>query len=94
MDELEKKIRELETKLLDEIENMENSIKNSKKDEFQLDSNDVRAIIDQLLTEKGFVTQTELEQKVDQKHLQLIKWIVGTGLSSIAIVFSLVRYII
>lgn len=90
MEDIELKVKELEMKI-DEIESQQESLQSLT--EHQLDNNDVKALLNDEIAEKGFMTQVEMEQMLNQKHLQLIKWIVGTGISTLAIVVSLFRYL-
>ena len=89
MMELELKVKELEDKH-DELETLYDSLHETTKK--QLDENDVRTIVDQLLIEKGFMTQTDVDKKISQSQLQLIKWVIGTGLTTIAVLGSLIKF--
>ena len=83
MKDLLLKIKELEY----QIDNVEGKHSN------HLDENDVRALVDKILTEKEYVTQKEVDRKTTESHLQLIKWIIGTGLSATAIIVTIVGFL-
>lgn len=88
MKNLELKIKELEMKI-EELESMQENFQDSVQN--QLDNNDVRSIVDQLLKEKEFTTYSDLEQEISKNQVQLIKWIVGTGISAVSIIFGLIE---
>lgn len=79
--ELDIKIKELEAKL--------EALKVAH--EQQVQHQDVHTVIDQILTEKEFALKKEVESKLSQQQLQLIKWSAGTGISVIAVVISIIR---
>jgi hypothetical protein len=58
-----------------------------------LDENDIRALVDRILIDKEFATKNEIESIVYASQLQLVKWIIGTGISVIAIVVSIIQFI-
>ncbi|TXC89850.1 hypothetical protein FS935_15945 [Metabacillus litoralis] len=80
--ELELTVKELEYQL----ENFEDHHSNT------LDENDVRALVDKILTEKEYVTKKEMDKKIYESQLQLTKWIVGTGISVAAVVVGILRF--
>ncbi|GAE34294.1 hypothetical protein [Halalkalibacter akibai] len=79
--ELELKIKELESKI--ETLKMAN--------EQHLKQNEVQILIDQILNEKEFALEQEVESKLSKQQLQLIKWSVGTGISVVAVCISIIR---
>lgn len=86
MENIELKIMELEMKMEEFCilqENFHETVQN------QLDNNDVRTLLEQVLAEKRFATSSELEQRINASQVQLIKWIIGTGISTVAIVIAL-----
>ena len=92
MKNLELKIKELEMKI-EELENLQDNLQENFQDSVknQLDHNDVRTLVDQLLKEKEFATFSDLEQEISKNQVQLIKWIVGTGISAVSIIFGLIE---
>ncbi|WP_456278364.1 hypothetical protein [Bacillus sp. AK128] len=91
MEDLELKVKELELKL-DELESSQDNFQESFND--PLDKNDVHALFDELIAEKRLITQSELEEKLSKNHLAMIKWVVGTGISSVAILSGLLKFIL
>ncbi|MFT9599667.1 hypothetical protein [Mesobacillus sp.] len=90
MEELELKIKELVMKI-EELESLQENFQQSIQS--QLDNNDVRTLMDQVLDEKEFVTLPDMEQRLSKSQVQLIKWIVGTGISSISIIIALFEFL-
>ncbi|MGV2941696.1 hypothetical protein AB5I83_18995 [Mesobacillus sp. LC4] len=90
MDELEIKIKELEMKI-EELESLQENFQETVQN--QLDNSDVRILMEQMLAEKEFVTTSDLEQTVSKSQVQLIKWIVGTGISSVSIIIALFEFL-
>ncbi|MDQ0232386.1 hypothetical protein [Metabacillus malikii] len=90
MKDVEVQIKELELKIKDlehQIDRLED------KHTEQLDENDIRAVVDQVLNEKDFASPKQVESQVNESHLQLIKWIIGTGISVAAVVVSIYQFI-
>ncbi|GAM15721.1 hypothetical protein [Mesobacillus selenatarsenatis] len=90
MDNLELKIKELEMKI-EELESQQENFQETVQS--QLDNNDVRTLMEQMLDEKDFVTAPDMEQSLSKSQVQLIKWIVGTGISSISIIIALFEFL-
>jgi hypothetical protein len=90
LEELELKVKELEMKI-DELESLQENYQESLTN--PLDENDVHALVDELIADKELVTQSDLEKSLSKAHLQMIKWVVGTGVSSVALLFGLLRYL-
>ncbi|MBM7660926.1 tetrahydromethanopterin S-methyltransferase subunit B [Bacillus mesophilus] len=88
MEELELKVKELEMKI-DELESLQENYQESLT--HSLDENDVHALVDELIAEKELITQADLEKSMSKAHLQMIKWVVGTGISSVALLLGLLR---
>lgn len=86
MERIELKIRELEMKL-EELEILQENIHETVKN--QLDNNDVRTLLEQVLAEKRFATHSDMEQRISASQIQLIKWIMGTGISTVSIIIAL-----
>ncbi|WP_226670896.1 hypothetical protein [Metabacillus litoralis] len=80
--DLELTVRELEYQL----ENFEDIHEN------HLEDNDVRALVDKILTEKEYVTKKEMDKNIYESQLQLTKWIVGTGISVTTLVVGILRF--
>lgn len=91
MKDFELKVKELEARH-DELESLYDNLHDTSQK--QLNENDVRIIFDKLLTEKKLMTETEVEKKLSQSQLQTIKWIVGTGISTIAIIVGVFKIFI
>ncbi|MCL7749395.1 hypothetical protein [Halalkalibacter alkaliphilus] len=88
MDDMEKKQKELELK----IKELEAKIEALRvTNEQQLNQKDIPEIVDSILSEKEFALAQEMENKMQQQQLQLIKWSAGTGISVIAVVISIFR---
>lgn len=86
---LEEKVHDLEMKVQEleqQLEHLEEFHSN------HLDENDVRAVVDQLFLDKQISTKEDIEGKINTSHLQLIKWIIGTGISVGAVVVSILRF--
>lgn len=90
MDNHELKIKELEMKI-EELESQQENFQETIQS--QLDNNDVRTLMEQMLDEKDFVTAPDMEQSLSKSQVQLIKWIVGTGISSISIIITLFEFL-
>lgn len=90
MDNMKLKIKELELKI-EELEAMLDHIQDSSQT--QLDQDDVRTVVNQLLGEKDVVTSAEFEKRLSQNQVLLIKWIVGTGISIISITFAMIQFL-
>ena len=90
MDELELKVKELEMKI-EELESIQENFQESIQD--QLYNNDVRTLINQIVDEKGYVSTPDMEQRLSKSQVQLIKWIVGTGISTISIITALFEFL-
>ena len=90
MEEYEVKIKELEIKLK-ELKNQLEHFEDIHSG--HLDENDVRALVDRILTEKEYVTKKVIESIINESNLQLVKWIVGTGISVAAVVASIIQFI-
>lgn len=86
MDDIGLKVKELEMKI-EELESLQENFQETVQN--QLDNNDVRTLMEQVLAEKRFATRSEVEQRVSDSQVQLIKWIVGTGISTISIILAL-----
>lgn len=80
--ELEQRINELEQQL----ENLEELHSN------HLDENDVRVVVDKIFMEKKIASQEEIDSKIYKSHLQLVKWIIATGISIGAVIISMMRF--
>ncbi len=91
MRELEVKIKEIEMKI-EELQLQQETIKETIEE--HMDESEVRVIVDQLLSEKELMTRADLEQKTSETQLQLIKWAVGTAISTGAVLFGLIRFFI
>lgn len=90
MKDVDVQIKELELKIKDlehQIDRLEDRFSN------QLDENDIRAVVDKVLSEKEFATPKQVESSVNESHLQLVKWIIGTGISVAAVVVSIYQFI-
>lgn len=81
--EVEIKLKEIDHKL-EHFEDIHSS---------HLDENDVRALVDRILVEKEFATKIEIESAINEHHLQLVKWIIVTGISVIAVIVSFMQFI-
>ncbi|MBT2638637.1 hypothetical protein [Bacillus sp. ISL-39] len=90
MKEIELKIKELEMKI-EELESLQENFQVTIQS--QLDNNDVRTLMNQILNEKDFVTTPDMEKSLSKSQVQLIKWIVGTGISTISIVVGLFEFL-
>jgi hypothetical protein len=90
MDNLKLKIKELELKI-EELEALIDHIQDSSQP--QLDHDDVRALVNQILADKEVVAAADLEKRLSQNQIQLIKWIVGTGISIISITFAMIQFL-
>lgn len=86
MENIELKILELEMKI-EELEILQENFHDTIKN--QLDNNDVRTLLEQMLAEKRFATYSDMEQKMSANQVQLIKWIIGTGISTVSIIIAL-----
>ncbi|MDT8860681.1 hypothetical protein N0O92_10590 [Alkalihalobacillus sp. MEB130] len=75
------KIKELEAKI--ETLRMAN--------DQQIKQTDIQEMIDLIISEKEIALEQEVEKKMNQQQLQLIKWAAGTGISVIAVVISIFR---
>ncbi|HZH62449.1 MAG TPA: hypothetical protein VEY70_23355 [Metabacillus sp.] len=80
--ELEQRIIELEQQL----EHLEEFHSN------HLDENDVRVVVDKIFMEKKIASQEEIDSKIVKSHLQLVKWIIATGISIGAVIISMIRF--
>lgn len=90
MKEIEIKIKELEMKI-EELESLQENFQETIQG--QLDNNDVRTLLEQILEGKKFVSTSDMEQRLSKSQVQLIKWIVGTGISSISIIIALFEFL-
>ncbi|KHF40390.1 hypothetical protein [Halalkalibacter okhensis] len=88
MDEMEQKQKELEMKIK-EVEAKLETLQIAQ--EQQQKQSDISEIVDAMLSEKESALAQELENKIQQQQLQLIKWSAGTGISVIAVVISIFR---
>jgi regulator of replication initiation timing len=90
MGDLEEKVHDLEMK----VQELEQQLDHMEEfHSYHLDENDVRAVVDRLFTEKKLASKEDVEGKIDRSHLQLIKWIIGTGISVGAVVVSILHFI-
>lgn len=80
--ELELTVKELEY----QFENFEDTHSS------HLGENDVRALVDKVLTEKEYVTKKDMDKKIYESQLQLTKWIVGTGISITTLIVGILRF--
>ncbi|MRH44514.1 hypothetical protein GH741_17865 [Aquibacillus halophilus] len=85
---IEDKLEDLES-TADEIEEFLNT---------KTGSEEVKDIVEQLIKDKQLVTKADLdyyhekmEVYVKNTQVMMIKWVIGTGLSSIAAITSLIR---
>ncbi len=90
MDHTKLKVKELEMKM-EELEALLENVQDSVQQ--QLDHDDIRTTVNQVLDEKELVTSSDLEQRISQSQVQLIKWIVGTGISTISIIIALLQFL-
>ncbi|WP_407270922.1 hypothetical protein [Radiobacillus sp. PE A8.2] len=88
---MEEKIKDIDNK----VQNLDEKIK--KKTE----ANDVTVTFERLMKEEKLVTASDLENlkekmeaDANERHLNLIKWIVGTGISSIMAITGMIRLFI
>lgn len=49
--------------------------------------------MEQVLAEKELVTTSDMEQTLSKSQVQLIKWIVGTGISTVSIIIALFEFL-
>jgi RNA binding exosome subunit len=89
LDELGKKMREIELRV-DELESQQENIEDSLKK--QLGENDIRAIVDRLFDEQDNATKRDVDLELNKQQLLIIKWVIGTGISVIAIIITFVRF--
>ncbi|WP_078547754.1 hypothetical protein [Litchfieldia alkalitelluris] len=89
MEDLEKKINELELRI-DELESQQKNMEDSIKQ--QLDDNDIRVIVDELFEEKDNATKRDVDLELNKYQLKFIKWLIGTGVSVVAIAVTFVRF--
>lgn len=83
------KLRELELR----INELEQQLEHFEKfHSNHLDENDVRVVVDKILREKRIASQGEIDSKISQSHLQLIKWIIGTGISIGAAILGMLQF--
>ncbi|WP_216829156.1 hypothetical protein [Alkalihalobacterium elongatum] len=54
----------------------------------------VALTVDKILTEKEYMTETEVKNNTKEIHLKIVKWTIGTGLSVAAIILALLRVIL
>lgn len=88
MSDVEQKIKELDLKIK-EVEGKLEALQ--VVNEQQLKQNDVPDIVNNILSEKEFALEQEIEKKMNEQQLQLIKWSAGTGISVIVVVISIFR---
>ncbi|MFD1738964.1 hypothetical protein ACFSCX_20845 [Bacillus salitolerans] len=88
MEDKEIKLRELEVKL-DELAKLHEEFHQHEKE--QLNENDVYALIDQYLTEKGYISESELHSQLSRNKVSTMKWVVATGLSIATITISIIH---
>lgn len=86
MGHIEVKMKELEMKI-EELEILQENFQEMIRS--QLDNNDVRTLLEQVLAEKRFATNADMEQRISASQVQLIKWMVGIGISTISIIIAL-----
>lgn len=91
MDNLKLKIKELEMKI-EELDALIDNLQDSSQQ--QLNPDDVRALVIQLLGEKEIVASADLEKRLSQNQVQTIKWIVGTGISIVSITFAMIQFLL
>ncbi|MFC4320499.1 hypothetical protein [Litchfieldia salsa] len=89
MEELDKEVRELELRV-DELESQQENIDETLRN--QLDENDVRAIVEQLLGEQDNATKRDVALELNRYQLLFIKWMIATGVSITAIIITFVRF--
>jgi two-component sensor histidine kinase len=81
------KIKEIEGRI-NELSQLHEELHQFEKE--QLDENDVHAIIDQYLIEKGYITESQLQNLLYKNKVTTMKWVIGTGLSIATITISII----
>jgi hypothetical protein len=88
--ESEETIKQLEMK----IKGLEHQIEHLEDiHSSYLDENDVRVLVERILIDKEFATKKEIESIVNESQLQLVKWIIGTGISVATVIASIIQFI-
>lgn len=81
-DELKEKTDENDVKvLLDEYAKLKKVVTEEE----------VIVILDKVLNEKKYMTESEVDTKTSKAQITMIKWVVGTGISSVALVIAILR---
>ncbi|TLS35450.1 hypothetical protein [Pseudalkalibacillus caeni] len=64
------------------------------KEKRLVDDSEVTKLVQQELDKKGLITNSEMESHINAAQLKMIKWVVGTGISAVAITLSLLKLFI
>jgi hypothetical protein len=85
--------------ILEELRNKIDSIEEELK--VKAENNDVIVVLDKMIREKNLVTKSDLESvkekmeaSIQANQVQLMKWIVATGISTIVAISTIVGFFI
>lgn len=53
----------------------------------------IERVIDEIVTQQDLVTKTDLKKELAELKLELIKWILGTGVSTTLALFGLLKLV-
>ncbi|MBU9712637.1 hypothetical protein [Evansella tamaricis] len=93
IDEIRKEINDIETDLKSKLN--ENDVK-VMLDEYAklkkvVTEEEVIVIVDRMLNEKKYMTESDVNTTIKEVHLTLIKWVLGTAISSVALIVAILR---
>ncbi|MDQ0256745.1 superfamily II RNA helicase [Evansella vedderi] len=103
----EEKLRELEVKLDEirhELDQLESDIKSKTTendvkvmlDEYAklkkvLTEEEAIVTVDKILNEKRYMTENDVKTITKEMHITILKWVVGTTISSVALIIAILR---